>query len=79
LLSSFCFILFFGKLVPKAISIFGIVAIILMFISVLLSIFNIPGGSNLMLPIGLIQLFFPFWLIFKGFKTTSEHTEMKIS
>jgi hypothetical protein len=71
--------LFFGKLVPKAISIFGIVAIILMFVSVLLLIFKIPGGSNLMLPIGLIQLFFPFWLIFKGFKTTSEHTEMKIS
>ena len=71
--------LFVGKLVPKAISIFGIVAIILMFVSVLLSIFNISGGSDLMLPLGLIQLFFPFWMIFKGFKITSEHSEMKIS
>ena len=71
--------LFVGKLVPKAISIFGIVAIILMFISVLLSIFNISGGSDLMLPLGLIQLFFPFWMIFKGFKTSKEITEMKIS
>ena len=71
--------LFKGKLVPKAISIFGMIAIILMSASVLLSIFNISGGSDLMLPLGLIQLFFPFWLIFKGFKTTSKHTEIKVS
>ena len=66
--------LFVGKLVPKAISIFGIVAIILMFVSVLLSIFNISGGSDLMLPLAIIQLFFPFWMIFKGFKTSKEIT-----
>lgn len=66
--------LFIGKLVPKAISIFGIVAVPLMFASVLLSIFNINGWSDLMLPLGLIQLFFPFWIIFKGFKTSKEIT-----
>lgn len=71
--------LFVGKLVPKAISIFGIVAIILMFVSVLLSIFNISGGSDLMLPLAIIQLFFPFWMIFKGFKSSKEITEMKVS
>ena len=71
--------LFKGKLVPKAISIFGMVAVILMFISVLFSIFKVSGWSDLMLPIGLIQLCFPFWLIFKGFKISNENIEMKIS
>lgn len=61
-----------GKLVPKAISIFGIIAVLLMFISILFSIFNIKGWSDLMIPIAIIQLFFPFWLIFKGFKPASE-------
>jgi hypothetical protein len=70
--------LFFGKLVPKVISVFGIVAVALMFISVLLSIFNISGWSDLMIPIAIIQLFFPFWLFFKGFKE-GVNKEMKIS
>ncbi len=65
--------LFFGKLVPKVISIFGMIAITLMFISVLLSIFNIKGWSNLMIPIAIIQLLLPFWLIFKGLKPTKSN------
>ena len=64
--------LFVGKLVPKAISIFGMIAVLLMFISVLFSIFNIKGWSDLMIPMAIIQLFLPFWLIFKGFKPASE-------
>jgi hypothetical protein len=50
-----------------------------MFISVLLSIFNMYGGMDLMIPIAIIQLFLPFWLFFKGFKTSNENKEMKIS
>ena len=70
--------LFYGKLVPKVISVFGVIAVILMFISVLVSIFSISGWSDLMIPIAIIQLFLPFWLFFKGFKV-GENTEMKIS
>ena len=71
--------LFYGRLVPKAISVFGIIAVILMFVMVLLSIFKIPGWSDLMIPIAIIQLFLPFWLIFKGFKLSKEVREMEIS
>ncbi|MBA6155627.1 DUF4386 domain-containing protein [Tenacibaculum sp. S7007] len=70
--------LFVGKLVPKTISIFGMVAVLLMFISVVLSIFNIKGSSDLMIPIAIIQLFLPFWLIFKGFKTPKEINLSKV-
>jgi hypothetical protein len=71
--------LFYGKLAPKVISVFGLIAVTLMFISVLLSIFNMYGGMDLMIPIAIIQLFLPFWLFFKGFKTSNENKEMKIS
>ena len=54
------------KLVPRIISIFGIAAVIIMFIEELLSIFGHGIGMNMLLPIGLIQLILPLWLIFKG-------------
>ena len=66
------FILLRSKLVPKAISIFGLIAVSLMFIQVLFSIFKVSVGINLMIPMGLIQLFFPLWLIIKGLKVPSE-------
>jgi hypothetical protein len=58
--------LYVSKLVPKIISIVGILAVILMFIQVLFSIFGNSISMNMLLPIGLIQLILPIWLIFKG-------------
>jgi hypothetical protein len=60
--------LFISKLVPKAIAVFGMIAAILMFIEILLSLFGQSISMNMLLPIGLIQLFLPLWLIFKGLK-----------
>jgi hypothetical protein len=67
------FTLLYSKLVPKAISIFGIIAVLLMFIQVLFSIFKISLSMNLLLPIALIQIFLPFWLIFKGLNSPLEN------
>jgi hypothetical protein len=53
-------------LIPKIISAIGIIAVILMFIEILLSILGHSISMNMLLPIGLIQLFFPIWLLFKG-------------
>ena len=62
------FTLYVSKLVPKAISIVGIIAVILMFIEIVFSIFGNSISMNMLLPIGLIQLTLPLWLIFKGLK-----------
>lgn len=64
------FILFFTlylyKLVPRSISIFGIFAVLLMFIEELLSIFGHSISMDMLLPIALIQVVLPLWLIYKG-------------
>ena len=65
-----------SKLIPKAISVFGIIAVILMFIEILFSILGNSISMNMLLPIGLIQLILPLWLIFKGLKITGYNKEM---
>ena len=61
--------LYRSKLVPRIISVFGIVAVLLMFIEELLSIFGQGISMNMLLPIALIQITLPLWLIFKGLKS----------
>lgn len=62
------YIFYVSKLIPKGISIFGMIAALLMFIEMLSSIFGQSISMNMLLPIGLIQLVLPLWLIFKGLK-----------
>jgi len=62
--------LYLSKLVPRIISIFGILAVILMFIEEIFSIFGHGISMNMLLPIGLIQLTLPLWLIFKGLNSS---------
>ena len=64
----FYYALYFMKLIPKIISITGIIAAILMFIEMISSIFGQSISMNLLLPMGLIQLILPFWLLIKGLK-----------
>lgn len=71
------FTLYVSKLVPKAFSIFGIIAVILMFIELLFSIFGNSISMNMLLPIGLIELILPIWLIFKGLKSSTIETDKK--
>jgi len=69
--------LYVSKLIPKVISIVGIIAVILMFIEILFSLFGNSISMNMLLPIGLIQLILPLWLIFKGLNSTTLETEIK--
>lgn len=69
--------LFVTKLIPKVISIVGIIAVIFMFVEILFSIFGNSISMNMLLPIGLIQLILPLWLIFKGLNSSVLETEMK--
>lgn len=58
--------LYFTQLVPRMLSIFGMIAVVLMFVEILSSIFEHSIGMNMFLPIALVQLLLPFWLIIKG-------------
>jgi hypothetical protein len=74
LVSSFpTFILYFtlyqSKLIPKIISVIGLVASSMMLTEMIFRFFGHNFGLVLLLPIALIQLFLPIWLMSKGFKT----------
>ncbi|PHS52199.1 MAG: hypothetical protein COB01_07875 [Lutibacter sp.] len=69
--------LYVSKLIPKIISIVGIIAIILMFIEILFSLLGNSISMNMLFPIGLIQLILPLWLIFKGLNSPTLETEIK--
>ena len=58
--------LYRSKLVPRVISVAGIIAVVLMFTEILFSILGHGISMNMLLPIGLIQLILPLWLIVKG-------------
>ena len=70
------YVLFISKLIPKIISIVGIIAVILMFIEILFSVFGNSISMNMLLPIGLIQLILPIWLVLKGLNSSVLETEM---
>jgi hypothetical protein len=66
------FVLFYGlfkfRFIPRLISVFGMIAVVLMFVDVILLMLEIKIPIDLLLPIGLVQLLLPVWLIIKGFK-----------
>lgn len=64
----FYILLFRIKLIPRFISIWGIVAIPLIVIMVVLAMFDQNTYMFLMMPIGLNQIFMAFWILIKGFK-----------
>ncbi len=65
------FVLFYStyvtRLVPKALSIFGMLAAVIMFVEMLFTILGSGISGNMMLPIALVQFVFPIWLMVKGF------------
>ncbi|KAA3635619.1 MAG: DUF4386 family protein, partial [Bacteroidetes bacterium] len=60
-----------SRLVPRFISIWGLIAVALLFTEMILLTFGYSQGMILMAPMGLNELFVGFWLIFKGFNSTS--------
>ena len=60
------YLLYRSRLVPRWLSVFGIAAVVLMFVEEIFSVFGHGISMNLLLPIALVQLTLPLWLIFKG-------------
>ena len=63
--------MYFAKLIPRSVSLFGMLAAILMFIEMLLTILGNGISMNLLLPIALVQLVFPIWLLIRGFSSST--------
>lgn len=68
--------LFKSKLVPKIISVFGILAVSLMFIEEVFSFFGNSISMNMLLPMALIQLTLPIWLLIKGLNSESSTSNL---
>ncbi len=66
--SMFYYILFQSRLIPRFISIWGLIGVLLLFTEIVSSIFGHSlGGIMIMLPMGLNEIFLGIWLIVKGF------------
>lgn len=67
------FLLFYqSNLIPKILSVAGLIAVSMMFIEILSSIFGQSIGMFLMLPLGIIQLLLVVWLLIKGIKSNPD-------
>jgi hypothetical protein len=66
--SMFYYLLFTSRLLPRFISIWGMVGVLLLLAEVVSNIYGKTlGGIPLMLPMGLNEIFLGIWLIAKGF------------
>ncbi len=65
---SFYGLLFYSRLIPRFISVWGLIGVTLLFAEILSNIFGTSlGGLMIMMPLGLNELFLGIWLIVKGF------------
>ena len=63
------YLLFYqSRLIPKILSLGGLIAVSMMLIEILSSIFGQSIGMILMLPLGIVQLSLVVWLLIKGIK-----------
>jgi len=67
------YLLFYqSKLIPRILSVGGLIAVSMMFIEILSSIFGQSIGMILMLPLGIVQLSLVVWLLIKGIKQNNK-------
>jgi len=71
----FYYLLFVAKLLPRFITVWGLIGIAFLFAEVMSNIFGRSlGGIVLMLPMGLNEIFLGIWLIVKGFDSSAIST-----
>jgi Domain of unknown function (DUF4386) len=70
--SMFYYLLFKSKLLPRFISIWGLIGVLLLSVEVVSNIYGHSiGGIMIMLPMGLNEIFLGIWLIVKGFNQSA--------
>ncbi len=65
----FCYLLYRTKLIPRLISVLGLIGYATMLIGLLFEILGYNVGLIIFLPGGLFELIFPIWLFIKGFNS----------
>lgn len=65
----FCYIMYRAKLVPRVLSLFGIVGYTALIVSSCLTMIGYEPGVVLFIPGGIFEIVFPLWLMIKGFNT----------
>lgn len=70
----FSYLLFLSKLIPRYLSVLGIIGYIMLFLGTILDmlyLININEGAGMFIyiPGGLFELFLPIWLFIKGFNS----------
>ncbi|CAH1206443.1 hypothetical protein PAECIP111893_02556 [Paenibacillus plantiphilus] len=68
----FCYLLYRTRLIPRTLSLLGLVGYMALLFSSCLSIIGLDPGMLLFIPGGLFELIFPIWLIVKGFVPRSD-------
>lgn len=63
----FYYLFFLSKLIPRVISVWGLIGVLMMITEILLSFFGQGIGMILFLPLGLVQIVLVIWLLLKGF------------
>lgn len=66
----FYYLLFKSKFIPRFISLWGILGVLLVLISALLQLFSVNVPFFMFLPMGLNELFIGIWFLAKGFNKT---------
>jgi hypothetical protein len=67
----FCYLLYKSKLIPRFMSVWGLIGYALLLTGVLLEIFGYSAVMILSLPGGLFEILLGIWLIVKGFKSSA--------
>jgi len=75
--SMFYYLLFQSKLLPRFLSVWGLIAITLVLSATLLQIFDRSVSLILYLPNGLLQILIGIWLIVKGFNSSAIVSQSK--
>lgn len=75
--SMFYYLLFQSKLLPRFLSVWGLIAITLVLSATLLQIFDRSVRMILYLPNGLLQILIGIWLIVKGFNSSAIVSQSK--
>ena len=63
-------LLYKKQLVPRWISVLGVVGYPVLLVKSVLSLLEHPISEAFFLPVGLFELFFPIWLLIKGFRSS---------
>ena len=70
----FYYLLFKSKLIPRFISVWGLIAVAILFTEMMLITFGDSLRMILMIPMGLNEIFLGIWLIVKGFNLTQTNS-----